>query len=126
MERSLFTRLFEVSARDQQIYNAISITKQYRMHPEICSFPNKYFYDGRLTSMVASNPINFHLTPYNVFELDCRQSNTNSVTYYNTYEAEFIISLLKVMIRHANPKAYSYGIITPYSSQTGHIKRLLG
>lgn len=126
MERSLFTRFFEVSVRGGQIHNAMSITKQYRMHPEICWFPNKYFYDGRLTSKVASDSSHFGLMPYNVFKLDCRQSNTDSINYHNIYEAEFIINLLKVMIRHANPKTYSYGIITPYSSQRGQIEKLIG
>lgn len=126
MERSLFTRLFQGFGDAGQISNAISITKQYRMHPEICSFPNKYFYGNRLQSVNTEHSSNFLLMPYTVFSLDCKQSNTSSVHYYNQYEAEFILSLLKVMIRHADPKAYSYGIITPYAAQTRSIKKLLG
>lgn len=127
MERSLFTRIFEMfnySKQNGQLRNAISLSKQYRMHPEICSFPNKYFYGGRLESVNTISQ-RFTLTPYNIFTLDCNQTNTDSVNYYNEYEAEFIINLLKVMIKHADPKKYSYGIISPYSQQTACIKNLL-
>lgn len=70
---------------------------QYRMHPEICKFPNT-FYNNRLNSALnTSEP--FVLRPYSVFNLNCLQSNNDMINYYNTEEANFIISMLKVMVR---------------------------
>lgn len=125
MERSLFSRLYDVMRGNGQFKNSYSITKQYRMHPEICSFPNKYFYGNRLKSEQTLNDTKFALHPYNVFRLSCTQTNNGTFNYYNEEEASFIVDLLKVMVRHVNPTNHSYGIITPYSTQRTIIKNLL-
>lgn len=126
MERSLFTRLYQGFGSSGQITNAISIVKQYRMHPEICKFPNQYFYENRLQSINTVHETNYRLNPYTLFALDCKQSNSNVINYHNKYETDFILYLLKVMIKYADPKIFSYGIITPYSAQAKSIKTQLG
>lgn len=126
LERSLFTRLQENCADMEHKPNMYSLREQYRMHPEICRWPNKYFYQNRLISAPNTIDRNFQLNPYGVFSLKCLQSNIDGVHYHNSDEAKFIIDLLKIVIRHANPKYHSYGIITPYSKQRtelqGYIK----
>lgn len=47
IEKSLFERLFEMFSKGQKP-KAIPLTKQFRMHPEICSFVSDSFYDGIL------------------------------------------------------------------------------
>ena len=42
LERSLFERLQQCGYQTQML------TSQYRMHPEIREFPNRYFYQSRL------------------------------------------------------------------------------
>lgn len=52
MNVSTMQRLFEVAAYDHSILHV-----QYRMHPEIVSFPNKHFYEGKLTSFVNAGSV---------------------------------------------------------------------
>lgn len=100
------------------------MTTQYRMHPDICSFSNGYFYGKRLTSapQTAHANDNFTLHPYRVFNLKFLQSNQDMISYYNLGEAEFIVTMLKVMCKHADPNLFSYGIITPYAEQKKRIQ----
>lgn len=103
------------------------MTTQYRMHPDICAFSNSYFYGKRLTSapQTQTSCPNFSLKPYKVFSLKYLQSNDDMMYYYNVGEAEFIVAMLKVMVKHADPKIFSYGIITPYAKQKKEIQHLL-
>lgn len=123
MERSLFTRLFD-STSDNKL-NKYSLTTQYRMHPEICSFPNKYFYENRLKCAEETNCDSFKLEPYTVISLDFKQSNQDAVNYHNSGEAQFIVDLLKVLEKLASPLNFSYGLITPYAKQKAEIQQYL-
>lgn len=123
MERSLFTRLFD-STSDNQL-NKYSLTTQYRMHPEICKFPNKYFYEDRLKSAKETNCDSFKLEPYTVISLDFKQSNQDAVNYHNSGEAQFIVDLLKVLEKLASPMNFSYGLITPYAKQKAEIQQYI-
>lgn len=122
---SLFTRLYDKTSRSCSLaQSTYSMTTQYRMHPDICSFSNEYFYKNRLTSAPETRE-HFILHPYIVFSLPCLQSNHDMINFYNADEAKFIVSMLKVMIKHASPKDFSYGIITPYVKQKMEIQKLL-
>lgn len=122
---SLFARMYDnISRKGAQEQSTYTMTTQYRMHPEICAFSNGYFYKNRLTSAPSTRE-GFFLNPYSVFNLPCLQSNQDMVSFYNVDEAKFIVTMLKVMIKHANPKEFSYGIITPYAKQRLEIQRLL-
>lgn len=120
LEKSLFTRLMESFENCQENANIYSLRKQYRMDPEICSWSNKYFYNNQLITVPKPDRL-FQLNPYCVFSLDCLQSNADMINYHNMDEAQFIVSLLKLLVKYANPKRYSYGIITPYAKQKTEI-----
>lgn len=122
LERSLFTRLKEVCADTGNKSGMFSLREQYRMHPEICHWPNSYFYENNLISASTNVDVNFKLTPYAVFSLDCLQTNIGNIHYYNKEEARFVIELLKILVKYADPKSFSYGIITPYSKQRSEIQ----
>lgn len=126
LERSLFTRLQETCTNVKYKPNMYSLCQQYRMHPDICRWSNQYFYQSRLVSAPCTIDATFQLNPYGVFSLDFLQSCNNGISYHNSDEAKFIIDLLKIVVRYADPKQYSYGIITPYSTQRkelqNHIK----
>lgn len=128
LERSLFTRLQEICADLDHKPNMYSLCQQYRMNPAICHWSNNYFYQQRLVSAQTTNDTTFQLNPYGVFSLDFLQSCNDGINYHNSDEAKFIIDLLRIIVRYAVPKQYSYGIITPYSTQRkelqNHIKRV--
>ena len=71
--KSLFARLQECF--EDTVKNPVQFLEtQYRMHPEICHWPNKFFYSGRLRtapSVSRKSP----LVPYCILSLDYKQDN---------------------------------------------------
>ena len=94
-----------------------SLQTQYRMHPEICRWPNQYFYrneliNAKLTMDIYKTP----LVPFSILSLGYTQSNFGSngrIT--NNLEAEFVAKLLKALDGFIPNKYNSYGVITPYA-----------
>lgn len=124
-DRSLFTRIQDAYIGSEIKPNVYSLREQFRMHPDICHFSNQYFYKQKLTTNPIAIDYFFRLNPYNVFSLDFLQSIADKYNYHNTEEADFVIEILKVAKEYADPKAYSYGIITPYSAQKEQIVKRL-
>lgn len=121
LERSMFTRLKEIFDSNNKS-GMYSLREQYRMHPEICHWPNSYFYDSKLSTANVVEDKSFKLVPYAVFSLDFPQTNVGNFHYYNAEEAKFVIALLEILVKVASPSTYSYGIITPYSKQRTEIQ----
>ncbi|XP_017136075.2 titin homolog isoform X1 [Drosophila miranda] len=105
-----------------------SLTTQYRMHPEICKWPNRYFYEDRLVNgqgldMFLDSP----LIPYSVINLgftsDTSDPKTRSIR--NEEEARFVAKLLAEMENHLPSKVYLYGLISPYSSQCHTLSQVI-
>ncbi|KAH8261890.1 hypothetical protein KR038_001961 [Drosophila bunnanda] len=103
------------------------LSMQYRMHPEICRWPNKYFYEDQLVSAditAKSSP----LIPYCVVNLSytrdtCGTSGNRSIS--NDEEARFVAQLLAEMDKHMSSKHYSYGLISPYSNQCHALSQVI-
>ncbi|KAI3786251.1 hypothetical protein L1987_45386 [Smallanthus sonchifolius] len=103
------------------------LTKQYRMHPEICRFPSLHFYDGNLLNGegMSSKEKPFHKTkslgPYLFFDIVDGQElhGKNSGSLYNECEADAAVELVR-FFRKSYPSEFvggRIGIITPYRSQ---------
>ncbi|KAK1434263.1 hypothetical protein QVD17_11183 [Tagetes erecta] len=103
------------------------LTKQYRMHPEICRFPSLHFYDGNLLNGdgMPSKEKPFHNTkglgPYLFFDIVDGQElhGKNSGSLYNESEADAAVELVRYF-RKSYPSEFvggRIGIITPYRSQ---------
>ncbi|GKC73465.1 helicase Sen1 [Tanacetum coccineum] len=103
------------------------LTKQYRMHPEICRFPSLHFYDGNLVNGdgMSSKEKPFHKTeglgPYLFFDIADGQElhGKNSGSLYNECEADAAVELVR-FFRKSYPSEFiggRIGIITPYRSQ---------
>jgi senataxin len=71
--KSLFARLqscFEDTVRNPVLF----LNTQYRMHPEICLWPSRYFYCGRLQSAPnMAQQRGCPLVPYCILSLDYKQ-----------------------------------------------------
>jgi superfamily I DNA and/or RNA helicase len=95
------------------------------MHPEIVKFPNAFFYKSRMLTDVAVAH-DFKLIPYAVFGLECWQNSTQTLHHvYNLNEVLFVTRLLRQMRELADPKRFSYGVITPYDRHRQEIVKQL-
>lgn len=117
--RSLFERFFIHFGKYDSRSPIAMLTDQYRMHPEICHFPSKQFYDSRLkTARVSSG--SYPLKPYILFEIRHGAQKSSSTSLENEVEASLIRNILVSVLTKA-PENSSVGVITPYKGQ----KRLL-
>uniref|UniRef100_A0A6G1SPJ2 Putative helicase senataxin n=1 Tax=Aceria tosichella TaxID=561515 RepID=A0A6G1SPJ2_9ACAR len=117
--RSLFERFFIHFGKYDPKSPIAMLTDQYRMHPDICHFPSKQFYDGRLRT--ARIPLaTYPLKPYILFEVRHGSQKSSSTSLENEVEAGLIRNILMAVLTKA-PEKSTVGVITPYKSQ----KRLL-
>ncbi|XP_024526987.1 helicase sen1 [Selaginella moellendorffii] len=92
------------------------LTTQYRMHPEIRSFPSTHYYDGQLkdgsTVLHGNRSAPFHRESHTgFFDIRDGQERPGSMqSLTNPDEAEFIFQLLRVLKERI-------GVITPYQEQ---------
>ncbi|PKA56592.1 putative helicase MAGATAMA 3 [Apostasia shenzhenica] len=122
-ECSMFERMQKAG------YPVTLLTEQYRMHPEICSFPSCHFYDNKLLNGIseAGKSAAFHeharLGPYMFFDIsdghEHHGKSSSSLSLYNEAEVEAAISIVR-FLRKRYPSEFTskkIGIITPYKSQ---------
>nr|CAD7430734.1 unnamed protein product [Timema monikensis] len=100
------------------------LNEQFRMHPEICCWPNYYFYEGRLTCA----PFLHHqritpLKPYLVLSLEYRQGLSRG--HSNDGEADFVVEVASIALNTVSQHKLSVGIITPYNQQKETIQNKL-
>lgn len=93
-----------------------SLNVQYRMHPEICKFPNSFFYNNKLITATETTDHQFPIQPYTVINLESFQSTSRTHDVKNKDEAIFIALMIKE-IRTLTNDNYTIGVITPYQSQ---------
>ena len=124
---SMFERLIRVGGVD-----SCMLTRQYRMHDSICSWPSREFYMGKLLSDSSVGardevkgfpwPPGSRLAFVNIKgseELD----ETRSVS--NRDEARLATAVVKRLVEAGSVGAGDIGVITPYDAQTTLIKSML-
>jgi superfamily I DNA and/or RNA helicase len=95
--QSLFERILKT------VGSEFLLSVQYRMHPELALFPNKYFYKGKLSNapyMKENRTAGWHNQKFPPFAFyDVHQGeekqDTRSKSYYNMHEVECIIAFVK-------------------------------
>ena len=107
-------------------FQVVVLNEQSRMHPDICQFPSRMFYSGRLTSKTKEfSP--FPMERYAVFDLTSTQEEKGRPgcpnSMFNPEEAEGVVKLYKNLSRLLPTKAI--GIATPYKAQLECIEDLL-
>ncbi|EEF48714.1 splicing endonuclease positive effector sen1, putative [Ricinus communis] len=113
------------------------LTKQYRMHPDICQFPSLHFYDGKLLNgeNMSSKLVPFHETeglgPYAFYDVidgqELRGKNSAAFSLYNEREADAAVELLR-FFKKRHPSEFEggkIGIITPYKCQLSLLRSRL-
>ncbi|XP_016965727.1 uncharacterized protein LOC108034952 [Drosophila biarmipes] len=119
IQRSLQQQLDKPGGNQFVHTKIFKLSMQYRMHPEICRWPNKYFYENQLVNAEINSRFATALIPYCVINLRYTQdiSGVQNKSISNDEEARFVAKLLTEMDKHLPTKRYSYGIISPYQSQ---------
>ncbi|XP_017053393.1 uncharacterized protein LOC108096355 [Drosophila ficusphila] len=119
IQRSLDKQL-DMPGGNQFVHTKIfKLSVQYRMHPEICRWPNKYFYEDQLVNGNGTERLASPLIPYCVINLSYTQdsSGAQNKSICNDEEARFVAKLLTEMDKYMPTNRYSYGLISPYQSQ---------
>ncbi|XP_031256135.1 uncharacterized protein LOC116114119 isoform X4 [Pistacia vera] len=122
-ECSMFERLQRAG------YAVVMLTKQYRMHPDICRFPSLHFYESKLLNgeQMSAKSAAFHVTdglgPYVFFDIidgqELHSKNSGAFSLYNEHEADAAVELLR-FFKKRYPSEFvggRIGIITPYKCQ---------
>ncbi|CAD1475543.1 unnamed protein product, partial [Heterotrigona itama] len=120
LDQSIFSRV--QNAFDLEQNNPIiMLDTQYRMQHDISSWPNKFFYGGKIKDAVEYSD-KFPFYPYRILNLYTNQNDDNS----NDEEADFIANIFYCMLNFANldnwESGISYGILTPYNNQKSIIQ----
>lgn len=114
--RSLFERFFIHFDRYNPTSPVAMLTTQYRMHPDICLFPSKQFYDNRLINATKPNPL-YPFKPYILFDLmHSVEKKSSKSSFENQAEADLVRNLLTAVLTDA-PEGSKVGVITPYKGQ---------
>ncbi|MEM8895725.1 MAG: AAA domain-containing protein, partial [Bacteroidota bacterium] len=120
LDYTLFERLMNNSNADTML------TTQYRMHPDIMTFPSNYFYKGKL---VADQGINgrTQLPGSTVEFIDtagcgfAEQVNPKTLSTSNPEEADLLVKHLGLFLSELNTTSsandLSIGVIAPYKAQ---------
>lgn len=134
--RSLFERFYRYFQEHGSPMPMVTLESQFRMHPEIVTFPSNEFYFGRLKTgdEVGRNRL-IPLKPYLVFDVNNTSEafggNQLGLSKTNAKEVEFICTLLDTIIGCLPRSSLSLGqinigVITFYRGQKKMLTDELG
>ena len=129
-QRSLFERFNELGAE------ALLLSVQYRMHPEIREFPSEEFYEGRLMDsacVIKRRPEPYQqkesgLGTYRIFDAHGLEERTTSNSVINHFEAILVVCLYKKIdkvLRDGTGESAEgkVSVVTPYKEQVTVIRK---
>ena len=127
IEKSLFERLFDMLSEGQRP-KSVMLTRQYRMHPEICRFVSESFYDGLLETdssvtadMKSCSPFINEGKPLAFIDVPITKGReTGGASKSRKCEVDAIGKGVKEIL--GTDKGRSVGVITFYSAQAKLIK----
>ena len=108
--RSLMKRYIDLK------YPMIMLNEQFRMHPEIASFPARYIYNNKLINspgLVIKN----QLDPYRLYNVFGEEQKDTYGSFYNVTEILRSLELITEILKKYNQE--DIVIITPYQAQKG-------
>ncbi|KAG0413391.1 hypothetical protein HPB47_009475 [Ixodes persulcatus] len=129
-QESLFERFYRCLENEEKggAQAVFMLSDQRRMHSEICSFPSRYFYDGKLQPVAGldASYASFPLNPYLVFNVlgSPEMNDGSSTSMANHGEAEFVVRLCHTVRKIVGPGT-SICVITFYRAQKTTISELL-
>ncbi|MBQ5835752.1 MAG: ATP-dependent helicase, partial [Bacteroidaceae bacterium] len=144
LRTSLFERLHRIFVK-QSPHCIGMLSRQGRMHPDICDFVSKHFYSERLGSLslehqkgalstfgIPENDIENWLSESRLLFLNCPlPTPTSHSTKSNAAEAEAVALIVKSLVKlHGNNRsnfnaACDIGIIVPFRAQIALVRNRL-
>ncbi|CAJ1050780.1 helicase with zinc finger domain 2 [Xyrichtys novacula] len=131
MAKSLFERFYTMPES-----KAVMLDTQYRMHRDICEFPSKEYYNGKLKTGVEppSSILRVKNKPMTIVFGDCKgktvslivntvKGNENSKA--NQEERKKVIAIAGMMVKNAKIQQKDIVILSPYNAQVTEIKEEL-
>jgi AAA domain len=106
------------------------LTAQYRMHPSICDFPSRQFYEGKLVNganvfCYERKGCLFDGRPFLFLHVEGREQKSASGSPYNVREARAVASLVKSVPSEQRCNPDKFRIITFYRAQVQTIRQEL-
>ncbi|KAM7006817.1 3'-5' exoribonuclease HELZ2-like [Tautogolabrus adspersus] len=133
MAKSLFERFYTMPESKEK---AVMLDIQYRMHRDICEFPSKQYYEGKLKTGVdpPSSVLRVGQKPMRIVFGDCKgttvslvvntaKGNENSKA--NKEERNRVIGIAEKLVKKAKIKQEDIAILAPYNAQVTEIKQQL-
>ena len=133
LKRSLFADLLERWGS----VAGVALRHQYRMHPAICTFPSRVFYDGQLEAAGAArtalldawvdrrDPLWPVLAPERpVIFVDVRESAGSAAGKASPAQARVVTKLVRALLAAGVP-AGDIGCIAPYRAQVAAVRQRL-
>jgi len=125
-DQSLFNRFFSYLPfnPDSNRASVLMLNTQYRMHPDICHWPSKFFYANLLLTtetLVRTSLFN----SYRVFNVLDSEETSDGHNYSNECEAELVARLVQVLVTTSLAGSRSIGVITFYQKQRSLIQEKL-
>ncbi|HLQ79177.1 MAG TPA: AAA domain-containing protein, partial [Terriglobia bacterium] len=124
--RGLARSMFERLKQEAEAANSSAITLldvQYRMHPQIMSVSNRFFYDGRLKSGVTHDdrvPPDEHAVVFVPVEpAEAHASDARR----NPAEAEVVSQLVKRYVRTLGVPPENIGVVSPFRAQVALLRK---
>ena len=128
LKRSFMERFYCRLKMDGELDEMFKLNIQYRMHPDICQFPSRRFYNDSLKTapqvFQREKEDIMPFPPYRVADVDQSMDGVASRgSRSNMKEADEVVGLIVEMLKVTSD--YSIGVATPYVAQVSLIIKLL-
>jgi hypothetical protein len=126
LSQPLFSRLYSALS-SSPIEQITMLNTQYRMHPDICQFPGRRFYDGKLhTDLSVHRRIrNFTLQPLFLYNLtDSHDELDAAGSSFNIDEVKFIQKFCRRLVMHLANEPHTTEDDTTERHRDAHVQHL--
>ncbi|XP_007900944.2 LOW QUALITY PROTEIN: probable helicase senataxin [Callorhinchus milii] len=124
LQKGLYDDVKQSGVRQQP--HVLELLTQYRMHPDICLFPSKHIYGGKLktnkTVEMQRCSLSWPFEPYMLFDVIDGCEIRKKGSFSNLQEVKLVIALITLIAEQQKGKCNNIAVITPYNAQKQEIQ----